>query len=386
MSKSANLPQIHHNVLWIDTPDNFRRMLDALLRQPLVAVDTESDSLYSYYEKVCLIQFSVPGVDYLVDPLAIDVSDLAGLFTSPAIQKIFHAAEYDFLSLKRDYAFQFSNLFDTMVAARILGWPRYGLASLLDEHFGVQLNKRFQRYNWGRRPLSQKALDYAHLDTHYLIPLRQTQLDALKRHNRLREANEAWERLTRVEPTPKVFDPDDFWRIKSARELSPRQQAVLRELFILRDQIARHLNRPPFKVMTDKVLVELAKTQPHSPNNLSQIKGVGGKLLHHNGDKILEAIRAGQAATPPRQRLNKNHQRPDSLTMLRYESLRQWRNDLAAQRGVEPDVIINNHTLMDIARYNPQTLQNLNQLGVLGDWQRETYGHTLLTVLKAAAI
>ena len=386
MRNSTNLPQLRHTVLWIDTPDNFRRMLDALLRQPLVAVDTESDSLYSYYEKVCLIQFSVPGVDYLVDPLAIDVSELSGLFATPSIQKIFDAAEYDFLSLKRDYAFRFSNLFDTMVAARILGWPRYGLASLLDEHFGVQLNKRFQRYNWGRRPLSQKALDYAHLDTHYLIPLSQIQLDALKRQDRLREANEAWDRLTRVEPTPKEFNPDDFWRIKSARELSPKQQAVLRELFILRDQIARHLNRPPFKVMTDKVLIELAKTQPQRANDLSQIKGVGNKLLHHNGDQILGAIRAGQSATPPRQRLNKNHQRPDSLTMVRYESLRQWRNDLAAQRGVEPDVIISNHTLMDIARYNPQTLQNLNQLGVLGDWQRETYGHTLLNVLKAAVV
>jgi ribonuclease D len=361
-------------------------MLDTLLRHPLIAVDTESDSLYSYYEKVCLIQFSIPGVDYLVDPLAVDVSDLAELFATSAIQKIFHAAEYDFLSLKRDYAFQFSNLFDTMVAARILGWSRYGLASLLAEHFGVQLNKRFQRYNWGRRPLSQKALDYAHLDTHYLIPLRQTQLEALKKQNRLREANEAWERLTRVEPTPKVFDPEDFWRIKSARELSPRQQGVLRALFILRDQIARHLNRPPFKVMTDRVLIELAKCQPQSLNALSQIKGLGSKLLHHNGHEILEAIQTGQSASPPRQRFNKNHQKPDSLTMLRYESLRQWRNDLAAQRGVEPDVIISNHTLMDIARYNPQTLQNLNQLGVLGDWQRETYGYTLLNVLKAAVI
>jgi ribonuclease D len=168
--------------------------------------------------------------------------------------------------------------------------------------------------------------------------------------------------------------------------LSPRQQAVLREIFILRDQIAKHLNRPPFKVMTDKVLIELAKSQPQSLNDLSQIKGVGGKLLHHNGVEILEAIRTGQSTTPPRQRLNKNHQKPDSLTMLRYESLRQWRNDLAAQRGVEPDVIISNHTLMDIARYNPQNLQKLNQLGVLGDWQRETYGHTLLNVLKTAVV
>src|SRR4030095_6201608 len=104
------------------------------------------------------------------------------------IQKVFHAAEYDFLSLKRDYSFSFANLFDTMVAARILGWNPYGLGALLAEHFGVGLDKRFQRYNWGQRPLGQKALDYAHLDTHYLIPLRERQLEALQKVHRFREA------------------------------------------------------------------------------------------------------------------------------------------------------------------------------------------------------
>lgn len=365
---------------WIDTPAKLSALISTLSKQPRVAVDTESDSLYSYFEKVCLIQFSIPGTDYLVDPLTIDVSPLASFFVNASIQKIFHAAEYDFLSLKRDYGFEFCNLFDTMLAARILGWTRYGLGSLLQEHFGIKLNKRFQRYNWGQRPLSREALHYAHLDTHYLIQLRKIQLTQLEKQNRWREANEAFERLTQVEPTPKVFDPDDFWRIKGCKELTPRQQAVVQQLFILRDQIAQKIDRPPFKVMNDGVLVELSKTQPDSIEMLKKTRGVGVKLLQYNAGDILQAIAKGQQAPVPHH-VSNNH-RPSNNTLARYESLRQWRNNVAAERGVEPDVIINNNTLMDIARANPKTLRKLTQMDVLGNWQFETYGKRLLEVLK----
>ena len=368
--------------LWIDTPAGLARLISELQKELLVAVDTESDSLYSYYEKVCLIQFSTPKADYVVDPLAIDVSRLGALFADETIQKVFHAAEYDFLSLKRDYGFTFTNLFDTMVAARILGWNPYGLGALLDQHFGIKLDKRFQRYNWGQRPLSQKALDYAHLDTHYLIALRGLQHEALEKQNRLREAQEAFERSTRIQPSQKVFDPDDFWRIKGSKELKPQQQAVLRELFVLRDKIARKLDRPPFKIMNDAILLKLARVQPENEPMLQQVKGLGDKLLEYNSEDILRAIHHAQTLPPPE--YPAVHHWRDDNTMVRYEVLRQWRNTLAAQRGVEPDVIMSNQTLMDIARHNPKNLNKLTKMGVLGEWQFETYGKTLLNVLKNA--
>lgn len=381
MTHQLHIPKSNHNVKWIDTPVDLQNLIAVLSDQPLVAVDTESDSLYSYFEKVCLIQFSVPGADFLVDPLVMDVSTLGEIFGNASIQKIFHAAEYDFLSLKRDYGFTFNSLFDTMLAARILGWSHFGLASLMEKHFGVKPDKRFQRYNWGQRPLDQKALNYAHLDTHYLIALRDIQVRDLQKNNRMREAIEAFERLTHVEPSPKVFDPDGFWRIKHAKDLKPQQLAVLRELFILRDHIARRLDRPPFKVVTNKALLELARVQPANYAELYKVGGIGKKFLQHNGGKVLAAIKTGRSAPAP-QPQSGNHYRPDSNTLLRYETLRQWRNDLAAQRGVEPDVIINNNTLMDIARSNPKTLNKLTQLGVLGDYQKEAYGKKLLQVLR----
>lgn len=368
-------------VIWVDNSSGLEQLIQTLSREPLVAVDTESDSLYSYFEKVCLIQFSIPGTDYLLDPLNVDVTGLAPFFANNQIQKIFHAAEYDILSLKRDYGFTFVNLFDTMIAAKILGWPRYGLGPILAEYFEVKLDKRFQRYNWGQRPLSREAHEYARLDTHYLLPLRQIQFSELEQQNRLREAREAFERETQVEPTPKKFDPEAFWRIRGAKDLDPPQQGVLRELFVLRDKIARKIDRPHFKIMNDSTLLRLAKEQPRYAADLDHIKGLGKRLLQYNGQDILRAVRDGRTAPYP-QYNHPPHNGPDENTMSRYEALRRWRNDLAAERGVEPDVIMSNDHLMTIARRNPRSLAALTKVGVLGDWQFETYGQTLLKVLE----
>jgi ribonuclease D len=366
--------------LWINTPRQMEQLLAALLAEPVVAVDTESDSLYSYYEKVCLVQFSTPQADYLLDPLNVDIAGLADFFAAPAIQKVFHAAEYDIFSLKRTCPFTFVNLFDTMLAAKILGWPRFGLGPILEEYFGVKLDKRYQRYDWGQRPLSQKALDYARLDTHYLLSLRDIQLQQLTQQRRQREADEAFARQAQVEPTPKVFDPDDFWRIKGCRDLLPQQQAVLRELYTARDKIARKVDHPPFKVMNDTILVKLAEQQPVTTADLHRLKGINSTLIHYNASDILQAITDGLTAPLPHYH-SPNH-RPDDDILARYETLRRWRNDLAAQRGVEPDVILSNDTLMDVARHNPRTLAALKTR--LSQWQGETYGQALFSVLRQA--
>jgi ribonuclease D len=153
-------------------------------------------------------------------------------------------------------------------------------------------------------------------------------------------------------------------------------------LFIFRDRLARKLDRPPFKVMNDSVLVELAKSPPSGQADLFQTKGLGNKVVAYNGEGILKAIEEGQAARPPQQPPN-NH-RPDDNILARYEVLRQWRNNLAAERGVEPDVIISNQALMDIARRNPHNLRTLSKMDILGEWQRETYGKALLEVLDTS--
>src|SRR5471030_370907 len=172
------------------------QLVRALASYPVVAVDTESNSLHAYRERVCLIQFSTPAADYIVDPIGLpDLNPLAPFFANPGQQKVFHAAEYDLICLRRDYNFEFTNIFDTMSAARTLGWPQVGLAAILDTHFGVKLSKKYQRADWKRRPLTPEQLNYARLDTHYLAALRDTQLEALTESGRLQEAHEEFARL-----------------------------------------------------------------------------------------------------------------------------------------------------------------------------------------------
>jgi ribonuclease D len=367
--------------VWVDAQPALNEMLAHLCDSQVIAVDTESDSLYVYHEKVCLIQFSIPDVDYLVDPLAVDVSRLGELFGDESCEKVFHAAQYDIVCLKRDYGFAFLNLFDSMLAARVLGWKRYGLGTILHDQFGVQLDKRMQRYNWGTRPLSKEALNYARLDTHFLLPLREMQLAELQAKGRLDEARQAFQRQTRVEPTSKVFNPDDFWRVTGARELLPVEQAVLRRLFIFRDRYARKLNRPPFKVMNDATLVRLAQTRPADQRSLSNVKGLSHHMRHHAAGKLLEVIAEGLDAPLPSYPRNQ-HRRPDDKTLARYEALRAWRKRIAEARSVEPDVILPNSTLMALAKRAPGTAQALANVEALDDWQRRTYGDELLRVLK----
>jgi ribonuclease D len=368
------------NFTWINTPSDLSQLIDHLLTLNTLAVDTESDSLYSFFEKVCLLQLSTPTENFIVDPLAIDISPLGQVFSQSSVQKIFHAAEYDLITLHRDYGFVFENLFDTMLAARVLGWPRYGLGDILETHFKVQLNKKFQRYNWGRRPLSEAAVRYACLDTHYLHELRAEQVQALQEMGRLEEAQAAFNRMTHVRANVKVFDPADFWRIKGIRRLSESEQARVQALFVLRDRLAREMDRPPFKVLQNSTLIRLATSQPRNVKALHQIKGLSKGLASRYGKRILHTLGnpPGHPAAHPQ------HKRQNSRPVRnRYERLRQWRNHLADTRGVEADIIVSNDVLHALARENPQTLSELREADLLGPWQLDTYGEALLEELHA---
>jgi ribonuclease D len=159
--------------IWVHTKQSLHKMIEDIASQTRVAVDTESNSLHAFREQVCLLQFSTSKTDYLVDPLAIDdLSSLAPIFSNPKIEKIFHAAEYDLICLRRDFGFSFANIFDTMQAARVLGYTAVGLDKLLADKFGIQIDKKHQKANWAARPLPKEQIQYAMLDTHYLAALR----------------------------------------------------------------------------------------------------------------------------------------------------------------------------------------------------------------------
>src|SRR5690606_29266883 len=229
-----------------------------LRRAPEVAVDTEADSFFSYREKVCLVQVSTRERDWLIDPLGeLDLEPFGALLADPNVRKVFHDGEYDVLILKREYGFRFANLFDTRVAAAALGSTSPGLASVLATRFGIELDKSMQRSNWGQRPLTAKQIAYAPLDAHYLLGLLDAQERELDAQDRRMIVDAECARLERLEPPDAGFEPDEWVRIKGARTLDPRRRRALRELFVMRDEVARKADVPPFRTLGNPVLLEV---------------------------------------------------------------------------------------------------------------------------------
>ncbi len=358
---------------------SLRSMVKSLSAQPLVAVDTESNSMYSYRERVCLIQFSIPEHDYLVDPLAFSgLRELGPVFANPKIEKIFHSAEYDIMCMKRDFEFAFHNLFDTRIASRTLGRKRSSLRDLIAAEFNVEIDKRYQRSNWGKRPLPEKWLDYARLDTYYLIPLRRGLFTALQEAGRLEEALEASEYITRIQPHDNGFDPDGFWRIRNARDLSPRQLALLRRLYLFRDSQAKRMDRPAFKVMGDQTLHDLAAAAPDRIEVLNEIHGMTPGQIRRFGEGILEAIRIGKKDPIPH-RPRGNH--TDDEILARYEALHEWRKRTARSHRVDSDIILPREILMDIAKSAPRSIEALQRVMSPLTWRAKTYGEKILREL-----
>jgi ribonuclease D len=364
--------------IWIATPIDLQSMADRLSRENRLAIDTESNSLHAFREQVCLVQFSIPDIDYLVDPLAIpDFSPLSELLSNPNIEKTFHAAEYDLLCLKRDFNFNVVNMFDTMQAARILGYPAVGLNNLLNEKFNINLDKRFQKADWAKRPLPSDQLNYARMDTHYLLDLRDL-LDAeLKKKDLSALAQEEFERISYGNGQSEQ-ETSTWQRMNGATRLSPSELAVLKELLDWRFIQAKRMNRPVFKIINDKLLISIAETKPNRMDDLQAI-GMTSRQSYIFGNDILSAVRKGLKA-PPIKRTSTI--RPDQAYMNRLEILRIWRKNTAQKLGVESDVVLPRSFMQSIAEGNPQDLQSLSELMPHSPWRLNQYGQEILGCLK----
>ena len=363
----------------IATPDALRDLAARLMGEPRVAVDTEANSLYAYHERVCLIQISMPGTNYLVDPLALDdLSPLAPFFAAPDIEKVLHAADYDLIVMQRDFGFTCANLFDTMWAARILGWPRVGLGDIMEAQFGVHLNKRYQRYDWGKRPIDPEALTYAWMDSHYLLDLRDIQQAELVAKGRWEEAQETFAYLCEnVQPHPTPHPDDFFWRIKGVHDLRPDEQQALYRLHLWRDSEANRLDRPPVKVIANQRLVRLARIQPRSHDEL-KAAGLTSYQARRFGSGVLKALRGSARALPASPA---NHKRPPASVTNRYNALRTWRKEVARARNVDSDVILPNAVLWELAHHPPMDMEQLLDVSGIGPWRQKTYGPAILRIV-----
>lgn len=364
--------------IWVNTIEQLNKMIQDLAAQPRVAVDTESNSLHAYREQVCLLQFSSVNSDYIVDPLALrDLNPLAPIFSNPKIEKVFHAAEYDLICLRRDFNFSFINLFDTMHAARVLGYPAVGLDKLLGDKFDIKMDKRHQKADWAERPLTKEQIHYARLDTHYLFDLRDVLEGELQEKGRLHFAKEDFERACHLEDAKPRSNGSSWERFAGRKDLSLRELTIVAQLCKWRDREAERLDRPPYKVVMDDVLILLAKNPPEAKVDLSAA-GLSEKQIRLWGDMVLGAIKHGSEA-PLVER--KQTERKDDAVLRRLEKLKVWRKKVGTDMEVESDIILPKPYLSILSEKPPKDMEDLKELMKDAPARYEKFGTQILKTL-----
>ncbi len=331
-----------------------------------------------------MIQLSDRTDTWLLDPMALDdVPKLGDILGSESNEIVIHDADFDLRLLKRMYGFHVRGIFDTLIAAELINEPELGLASLMMKYFDIKLDKRFQKADWCKRPLTRDMLNYAAMDTRNLIALRDILADQLNAKGRWEWAQEEFGLLTEVPFQEREDQTPAFLRIKGAKALKPRELAVLKELQDWRVSVASQLDRAAFMVLGNDVMLELAKEPVTSIEALAKMKGVGPSAVDKYGRDILAAIDKGMN-TPreewPRLERPKRFPRDPKLEDS-VKRMKTVRDELALEHELRPGIIAANQLLLDIGRARPTSLDELLAVPGLRRYQAREFGPALLAVL-----
>ena len=370
---------------WIRTPEALAGFAGSLEACQAIALDTESDSLYHHFEKVCLVQIATDqGQAALVDALALrDLSPLAPAMADPGLVKVLHGADYDVTTLKRDFGFAFASLFDTMIAARLLGRSEIGLAAVARDELGVALTKANQKDDWSRRPLTPPQEAYALADVLHLVELRARLAEKLSAAGRLGWLEEECEAVARLEPAARKRDPLAYLGVKGARRLPPRALAALRELHAWRERRAEEKDTPAFKILGNEALLRLAELRPRDAAGLGAVPGVLPRLQRQAGE-LLNAFR--RAEDLPESELPRVARSPrpvvEDAVRLRVERLKAWRTRKGAELQLDVSVVLPQRLIDRLAEARPRNAEELGGVDGLRHWRVEAFGAELLAAVS----
>jgi ribonuclease D len=371
-------------LLYIDTQQAADDFLTDISGVREIAVDTEGASFHRFIDRIYLLQISTRERSAIIDPLPIGMPEAMGdILQDPDVEVVFHDADYDLRLLHQDYGWHVNSIFDTRIAAQLLGIKAFGLAALLDEFFGVKLDKKHQRADWSLRPLTQGMLDYAAQDTRYLLDLRDQLKSRLEKLGRWEWAREEFDRLEGTK-----WEDDDsslaFLRIKGARDLNRRELALLRELVPWRDSVAKEVDRATFRVMGNEVLLEIARTAPRTVKDLASLKGMPRGILDRGAHAILAAVQRGLDVAdeqlpkfPRAPRWDREEDFDD-----RVSKLKSVRDAAATRLNIDPGVLCSREKLEAIARKKPGNVSDLDDIPGLRKWQIAELGEDLVRVLN----
>jgi ribonuclease D len=373
-----------HTPIFLETPESTVRFLREISTTREIAVDTEGASFHRFIDRIYLLQISTRERSAIIDPLAVAQLDgLGALMERSDVEVVFHDADYDLRLLRQDYGWDVVRIFDTRVAAQLLGIRAFGLAALLERYFGVKLEKKYQRADWSMRPLTPGMLDYAAQDTRYLLDLRDRMRDELQRAGRLGWAEEEFAVVQGVR-----WMPDDtgtaFLRIKGTRDLNRRELGVFRELVRWRDGVAADLDRATFRVVGNEPLLELAHRQPRDRKSLGAVKGMPKGVIEQRSADIFAAIERGLAlpeADLPHFPKGRRWDRDPEFD-VRVSALKTARDAMAQRLDMDPGVLCAKDRIEAVARRNPETTEQLLEIPELRQWQREALGAAYVEALK----
>jgi ribonuclease D len=372
-------------LLYIDTQQAADDFLTDISGVREIAVDTEGASFHRFIDRIYLLQITTRERSAIIDPLPIGMPKAFGdILQDSDVEVVFHDADYDLRLLHQDYGWHVNHIFDTRIAAQLLGIKAFGLAALLEQFFEVKLDKKHQRADWSLRPLTQGMLDYAAQDTKYLLDLRDELKQRLEKFGRWEWAKEEFERLEGTK-----WDDDDsslsFFRIKGARDLTRRELALLRELVPWRDSVAKEVDRATFRVMGNEVLLDIARKAPRTVRELSTLKGMPRGILDRGAHAILAAVERGLEVAEehlPRFPRAPKWEREEDFDN-RVARLKSVRDAAATRLNLDPGVLCSRERLEAIARRKPEKTSDLEDVAGLRKWQIAEMGDDFVRALKA---
>jgi ribonuclease D len=333
------------------------------------------------------MQVSTDSQDWIVDPFALgdDMQIMAPLLSDPEIIKIFHAAEFDLMLIKKDMNVEVKGMFDTQVAMTFLRHQKTGLAALIESYYGIKLSKDEQRSNWGKRPLSDKQIAYARIDTHFLVDVYNKLVPELEQQNMTGAAYGEFDRQMREILIPAESNPDRYLKMKGAKQLNPSQLAKLKALFLWREAAASKKDVPPFKIMSNPGILGIAEVAPRTTKDLAEIKGVGWKIAKRNGDKIFDLLGSvkDDVIEMKANTVSKEERRARQIRRDNTDALKAWRTATASELDLPSERLMHRRQLEEIAHALPQSSEELNRVVQLNDWQREQFEASLLSTLES---
>jgi len=361
------------------------RICAVLEREKAIGVDLEADSMFHYQEKVCLIQISTPLQNILIDPLLTgDLSLLKPLFADTHIRKVFHGADYDIRSLYRDFNIEVNSLFDTQIAARFLGITETGLASLLKKNFGISVEKKYQKRDWSKRPLTEAMLAYAVQDTSHLLSLSRILEKELRTKERLSWVDEECKLLSRVRSIPTDNNPL-FLKFKRARRLDPLGLAVLDSILQFRKDIAIQRDRPLFKVLGNAPIMDIAKKKPLTKKDLEQVDGLSARQIKTMGSNILKRIDETMRLSKEQLPVFPPNRGPhiSNKSSGKVKALREWREQRAKGLGLDPSLVCTNAQIQTLANAHPKNQKQLKGVNEIKLWQKKVFGKEICAIFKS---